>query len=130
MITPSLKAGLAQLRALADFIDLGSGNASFVYYGSAKPVSTLVPAEDTTQLATLTLPKPCFKRLNEDSLELKPTNDILALKSGTVVWARLFNASGEVVADFEMGVDIILNSYEIVIGATQRLDSIILKPVI
>lgn len=130
MITPSLKAGLAQLRALADFIDLGSGNASFVYYESAKPESTLVPADDMTKLATLTLPKPCFKRLNEDSLELKPTNDILALKSGTVVWARLFNASGEVVADFEMGVDIILNSYEIVMGATQRLDSIILKPVI
>lgn len=130
MITPSLKAGLAQLRALADFIDLGSGNASFVYYESAKPESTFVPADDTTKLATLTLPKPCFKRLNEDSLELKPTNDILALKSGTVVWARLFNASGEVVADFEMGVDIILNSYEIVMGATQRLDSIILKPVI
>lgn len=130
MITPSLKAGLAQLRALADFIDLGSGNASFVYYESAKPESTLVPADDTTKLATLTLPKPCFNRLNEDSIELKPTNDALALKSGTVVWARLFNAGGEVVADFEMGVDIILNSYDIVMGATQRLDSIILKPVI
>ena len=130
MITPSLKAGLAQLRALADFIDIGSSNASFVYYESAKPESTLVPADDMTKLATLTLPKPCFKRLNEDSLELKPTNDILALKSGTVVWARLFNASGEVVADFEMGVNIILNSYVIVMGATQRLDSIILKPVI
>ncbi|MDH1706235.1 hypothetical protein [Acinetobacter johnsonii] len=130
MITSSLKAGLAQLRALADFIDLGSGNASFVYYESAKPESTLVPVDDMTKLATLTLPKPCFKRLNEDSLELKPTNDILALKSGTVVWARLFNAGGDVVADFEMGVDIVLNSYDIVLGATQRLDSIILKPVI
>ena len=130
MITPSLKAGLAQLRALADFIDLGSGNASFVYYESAKPESTLVPADDMTKLATLTLPKPCFNRLNEDSIELKSTNDALALKSGTVVWARLLNASGDVVADFEMGVDIILNSYDIVLGATQQLDSIILKPVI
>ena len=130
MITPSLKAGLAQLRALADFIDLGSGNASFVYYESAKPESTLVPADDMTKLATLTLPNPCFNRLNGDSIELKPTNDALALKSGTVVWARLLNASGDVVADFEMGVDIILNSYDIVLGATQRLDSIILKPVI
>ena len=62
MITPSLKAGLAQLRALADFIDLGSGNASFVYYESAKPESTLVPADDMTKLATLTLPKPCFNK--------------------------------------------------------------------
>mgnify|MGYP003598247173 CR=1 FL=1 len=35
-----------------------------------------------------------------------------------------------VVADFEMGVDVILNSYDIVMGATQRLDSIILKPAI
>ena len=130
MITPSLKAGLAQLRALADFIDLGSGNASFVYYESAKPESVLISADDTAKLATLTFPKPCFNRLNEDSIELKSTNDALALKSGTVVWARLLNADGEVVADFEMGVDIILNSYEIVMGATQRLDSIILKPVI
>lgn len=130
MITPSLKAGLAQLRALADFIDIGSGNASFVYYESAKPESTLVPADDMTKLATLTLPKPCFNQLNEDSIELKSTNDALALKSGTVVWARLLNADGEVVADFEMGVDIILNSYDIVMGATQRLDSIILKPAI
>jgi hypothetical protein len=130
MITPSLKAGLAQLRALADFIDLGSGNASFVYYGSAKPESTLAQADDTAKLATLTLPKPCFSRLNEDSMELKPTNDVLALKTGTVIWARLLNANGDVVADFEMGTDIILNSYDIVLGATQRLDSIILKPVI
>jgi len=130
MITPSLKAELAQLRAVADFIDIGSGNASFVYYESAKPESTLVPVDDMTKLATLTLPKPCFNRLNEDSIELKSTNDALALKSGTVVWARLLNADGEVVADFEMGVDIILNSYDIVMGATQRLDSIILKPAI
>ena len=130
MITPSLKAGLAQLRALADFIDMGSGQASFIYYESVKPESVLISADDSTKLATLTLPKPCFNRLNEDSIELKSTNDALALKSGTVVWARLLNADGEVVADFEMGVDIILNSYDIVMGATQRLDSIILKPVI
>ena len=128
MITPSLKAGLAQLRALADFIDLGGGNASFVYYESAKPENVLISAADSVKLATLTLPKPCFMRINENSIELKPTDDVLALKSGTVVWARLFNADGEVVADFEMGVDIILNSYDIVMGATQRLDSIILKP--
>ncbi|MEQ1093326.1 hypothetical protein [Acinetobacter johnsonii] len=128
MITPSLKAGLAQLRALADFIDIGSSNASFIYYESAKPESVLIPADDAAKLAILTLPKPCFKRLNEDSIELKPTNDVLALKTGTVVWARLLNANGDAVADLEMGVDIILNSYDIVMGATQRLDSIILKP--
>ena len=130
MITPSLKAELAQLRALADFIDQGSANASFVYYESVKPESVLISADDSTKLATLTLPKPCFKRLNEDSIELKPTNDVLALKTGTVVWARLFNANGDAVADFAMGVDIILNSYDILLGATQRLDSIILKPAI
>ena len=130
MITPSLKAGLAQLRALADFIDIGSGQASFVYYESVKPESVVISADDSTKLATLTLPKPCFKRLNEDSIELKPTNDVLALKTGTVVWARLFNANGDAVADFAMGVDIILNSYDILLGATQHLDSIILKSAI
>ena len=130
MITPSLKAGLAQLRALADFIDIGSGQASFVYYESVKPESVVISADDSTKLATLTLPKPCFKRLNEDSIELKPTNDVLALKTGTVVWARLFNANGDAVADFAMGVDIILNSYDILLDATQHLDSIILKSAI
>ena len=128
MITPSLKAGLAQLQALVSYIDAGEASASIIYYETSKPNSlSIVPAE-SAKLATLTFPKPCFKRLNFDSVELHPTNDTLATKTGTAVWARLFNGLGEAVADFEMGTDIILNNYDLVLGATQRLESILLKP--
>lgn len=128
MITPSLKSGLAQLQALAIFLDSGSANATFVYYEGEKPVSVNIAADNTKKLAELTLPKPCFRRLNSDGIELYPTADVLALKTGVATWARLFNGAGEVVADFKMDVDIILNNYNLVIGATQRLDSVILKP--
>lgn len=128
MITPSLKAGLAQLQALVGYIDAGEASASIVYYATSKPDSlSAIPAE-SAKLATLTFPKPCFKRLNLDSIELHPTNDSLAIKTGTAVWARLFNGLGEAVADFEMGTDIVLNNYDLVLGATQRLESILLKP--
>lgn len=128
MITPSLKAGLAQLQALVGYIDAGEASASIVYYDTSKPSSlSAIPAE-SAKLATLTFPKPCFKRLNLDSIELHPTNDSLAIKTGTAVWARLFNGLGEAVADFEMGTDIVLNNYDLVLGATQRLESILLKP--
>lgn len=128
MITPSLKAGLAQLQGLVGYIDAGEASASIIYYDTPKPDSlSIVPAE-SAKLATLTFPKPCFKRLNLDSIELHPTNDSLATKTGTAVWARLFNGLGEAIADFEMGTDIILNDYDLVLGATQRLESLLLKP--
>lgn len=128
MITPSLRAGLAQLQALVGYIDVGEASASIIYYDTSKPSSlSTIPAE-SSKLATLTFPKPCFKRINLDSIELHPTNGNLAIKTGTAVWARLFNGLGEAVADFEMGTDIVLNNYDLVLGATQRLESILLKP--
>lgn len=128
MITPSLKAGLAQLQALAVFLDSGSANATFIYFEGEKPTSTNVATDDAKKLAVLSLPKPCFRRLNSDGIELHPTDDAMALKTGVTTWARLFNGAGEAVADFEMGADIILSSYDLALGATQRLDSIVLKP--
>lgn len=128
MITPSLSACLAQIRALADFLDFGEGRATLVFYEDEKPANINSEVNTDKILAVLELPKPCFRRLNADGVELQPTTDVLASKTGVAVWARLFSSSGEAVADLEMGIDIILNSYEIALGATQRLDSIILKP--
>lgn len=128
MIYPSLSAGLAQLQALANFIDLGSNNATFVFYSSSKPASTTVAADNSTKLVTLTLPKPCFKSLETDHIELLPTDTATVILTGTAVWARLYNGNGAVVADFAVGTDISLANTNLVVGGTLNITSIKLTP--
>jgi hypothetical protein len=129
-VNPSLAAGLIALQAIANFLDQGSGNATFIYYDSTKPANVGIAADPTARLVTLNLPEPCFKSLLTDGIELYPTNTGLAIKAGIAKWARLYNGAGVAVADFAMGTDIILNSYDIALGSSQKLDSIILKPVV
>jgi len=52
----------------------------------------------------------------------------MAIKSATVTWARLYNAAGQAVIDLDMGVEIQLDSYEVVLGSTQQLDAIFIEP--
>lgn len=125
----SLAAGLVALQEIASFLDQGSGNATFIYYDNTKPANIGVAADPAAKLVTLNLPKPCFKSLLADGIELYPTNTSLAIKAGIVKWARLYNGAGIAVADFAMSTDIILNNYDIASGSIQQLDSIILKPV-
>lgn len=128
MIIPSLSAGLAQLQALASFIDNGSNNATFIFYNDAKPSGVTVPANNSAKLVTLTLPKPCLKKLNADNIELNQTDAATVIKGGTAVWARLFNGDNEAVADFGVGTDITLANQNLVLGSTLMMNSIILRP--
>jgi len=128
MIQTSLKASLAQLQALATFLDQGSSNASFVFYDDAKPASVAVAANNTAKLVILTLPKPCFKALHTDSIELNQTDAATVTKAGIATWARLLNGAGEAVADFTVGTDIELTNPELVLGSTLMMNSLILKP--
>ncbi|MHA3104607.1 hypothetical protein [Acinetobacter sp. ANC 3791] len=125
---PSLGAGLAMLAAFAAYIDQGSNFATLIFYSDEKPASTKIAADSAKALVTLSLPKPCLKQTLSDGIELYATNSVIATSTGTATWARLYNGNGLAVIDLEMGVDIILNSYEIVAGGTQTLDSIILQP--
>lgn len=68
-VIPSMAAGLAQLQALANFLDTGSSNATFSFYKGTKPASVSVAASAGNKLVTLNLPEPCFKQLNADSIE-------------------------------------------------------------
>lgn len=128
MIQTSLQAGLAQLQALANYIDQGSVNATFVFYEDTKPASLAITANEAAKLVVLTLPKPCFKKLNADSIELNQTDAGVVIKAGVAVWARLFNGEGNAVADFEVGIDIKLANQNLVIGSTLMMNSIILRP--
>lgn len=128
MIQTSLQAGLAQLQALANYIDQGSANATFIFYSDEKPESLAIAADEAAKLVILTLPKPCFKKLNLDSIELHQSDAGTVTKAGIVVWARLLNGEGKAVADFEVGTDITLANPNLVIGSTLMMNSLILRP--
>ena len=127
-VIPSLDAGLAQLKALTEFIDQGSNNATFAFYSSAKPENASTAADEAKRLVTMTLPKPSFKKLNTDNIELQQTDAAVVLRDGTALWARLYNGSGLAVADFTVGDHITLNNPQLVLGSTLMLNSIILGP--
>lgn len=128
MIQTSLQAGLAQLQALANYIDQGSVNATFIFYSDEKSESLAIAVDESAKLVILTLPKPCFKNLNLDSIELHQTDAGVVTKAGIAIWARLFNGEGKAVADFEVGTDITLANTNLVIGSTLMMNSLILRP--
>ncbi|ENX13286.1 hypothetical protein F895_02590 [Acinetobacter sp. CIP 64.2] len=128
-VIPSLAAGLAQLQALANFLDTGSTNATFIFYDDAKPSSVNVAANASAKLVTLTFPKPCFKKLNTDGIELNQTDAALVIKAGTATWARIYNGKGEAVADFAVGTEITLAQPNLALGSTLMINSFVLKPI-
>ncbi|WP_023270644.1 hypothetical protein [Acinetobacter gyllenbergii] len=128
-VIPSLAAGLAQLQALAAFLDTGSNNATFIFYDNAKPASVNVAADPASKLVKLTFPKPCFKQLNADGIELFQTDAALVTKAGTAVWARIYNGNGDAVADFAVGTEITLAQPNLALSSTLMVNSFVLKPV-
>lgn len=128
MIQTSLAAGLVQLQALANFLDQGSANATFIFYDDAKPVNVSVDSNNSARLVTLTLPKPSIKQVHTDHIELNQTDAATVIKSGTAIWARLFNGEGKAVADFAVGSDITLANPDLVLGSTLMMNSLILRP--
>ena len=128
MTEPSHVVKMAMLQAMVANLDQGEGYATMVYYDGLRPASEEVAADPSARLVTLTLLKPCVKQVNENSIELHPSNTAMAIKTATAIWARLYNAAGQAVIDMDMGVEIQLDSYEIVLGSTQKLDAIFIEP--
>lgn len=128
MIYPSLSAGLAQLQALASFIDKGSNNATFIFYDNNKPANTNTAADNAAKLVTLNLPDPCIKSVESDHIELHPSDSGTVIKTGTAKWARLYNGEGTAVADFTIGTDITLANTNLVVGGSLNITSIKLYP--
>jgi len=128
MITSSLSAGLSMLQALTLFIDQGGANATFVFYNDIKPSDTTVTANESARLVTMELPKPSFKQMKTNSVELYPTHEGTIIKTGKAIWARLYNGEGVAVMDFDCAVDMVLETTDLIMGASYDLDSIELFP--
>lgn len=124
-------AQLLALQSYATYLDSGDGSAYFVYYSGVKPASLNIAADPLNALCTLQLPEPCFKQVLTNGIELHETTTALATKAGTVTFARLYNGNHEAFADFDVGTSgthIVLNSVDIALGSSQKLDSIIFNP--
>ena len=128
MTEPSHIVKMVMLQAMAANLDQGEGYATMVYYDGVRPPSVEVAVDPSARLVTLTLPNPCVKQVNENSIELHSSDAAMAIKTATAIWARLYNAAGQAVIDLDMGVEIELDSYEIVLGSTQQLDAIFIEP--
>ena len=128
MTEPSHIVKMAMLQAMVANLDQGEGHATMVYFDGVRPTSEEVAADPSARLVTLTLPKPCVKQVNENSIELHSSDAAMANKTATATWARLFNSAGQPVIDLDMGVEIQLDSYEVVLGSTQQLDAIFIEP--
>lgn len=130
-ITVCKPAQLLALQSYAAYLDSGSGTAHITYYMGAKPANLTGAADPNNALCTLYFPEPCFKQVLADSIELFETSTELATKAGTVTWARLYNGNGDAFCDFDVGISdahITLNSVNIALGSSQKLDSIIFNP--
>ena len=128
MPQPSIAASIVMMQALASYLDSGSGAATFVFYDDAKPASVATAANNSAKLVTCTLPEPCYKAVLVDGIELYPSDTATVIKTGTAVWARLYNGNGDGVADFAVGTDITLASTSLVLGGTLKITSIKLHP--
>lgn len=129
MNTPAKAASLVMLQALVtQYLDEGGTNATLVFYDDAKPASVNVAANNSAKLLTLAFPKPSLKAVTIDHIELFPTNTAMTVKTGTAIWARLFNAAGVAVVDVTIGADIILDNANLVIGSNVKLDAVYLTP--
>lgn len=125
----SLEAGLVAIQAQAVYLDQGPDFATVVFYGGEKPLSVLDPANINNKLVTCTLPKPCFKSLGVDYIEIHQTDAATVMKAGVATWARVYNGLGSAYADFEVGAEITLANPDLALGSTLMINSFKLRPV-
>jgi len=128
MSKTSINARLAMIQAFADFMDNGSQSATVVFYEGLQPASPAVAADSNNALVTLTFPEPCIKETTPTYVELHPTDTGSVIKTGTAIWARIYNGAGEVAADLTVGTDISLANTNLALGGTLSVTSIKLRP--
>ena len=128
MTTLSNAVRIEQLKAIASYIDQGAGHGTFIFFEGTVPNNTGDAVDNTKKLVTLNLPKPSLDAVNTGNITLKATDTATIIKSGTATFARLYNASGVVVADFMVGSDITLTTADLVQGGTLNISGITLSP--
>lgn len=128
MTQPSLPASLLMLQALASYIDQGSENATLIFFDDDRPSDVNIAHQNSAVLLRMNFQKPCLKSIQDSKIELHAPDAGVAVKSGMAKWARILNGNSLPVMDVSMGVDIILDTYDLVVGSNVKLDVMYLSP--
>lgn len=126
--TPSKAVSLHMLQAYAEYLDLGGLNATFVFYKGIRATTIDDAADNANKIVTCTLPKPCFKQVLADHIELNASDAGLVIKSGKATWCRIYNGQGLPVLDLDVGEEVTLNNAELAQGTTLMLNAIKFRP--
>jgi len=102
MISISELHNQARLGGTRAFIDSGSGVAKFVLFASTRVAILEAPA--SAAVVEIPLAKPCGT-VSDAGLALIQSDDGLIMTTAVVLWARLLNANGDTVADFDVRAD-------------------------
>lgn len=102
MISISELHNQARLGGTRDFIDSGAGVAKFELYASTRVA--IFEAPTSAAVVEIPLAKPCGT-VSDTGLALTQGDDGLIMTTAMVLWARLINANGDTVADFDVRAD-------------------------
>lgn len=89
----------ARLAGTQAFIDTGTGVAAIAFY--SVPRQTIADLPSAPAVTAIPLDNPCGV-IDATGLHLASTTDGLNASTGLILWARLFNRNGDVVADFDV----------------------------
>ncbi len=103
MFSVSVAVENMRAKAVGDWIDRAGVNpASIVrFYDGFRPLDLGVV---TTQnlLCELALPNPCYSDVVDGVLTMKPVQGAMVLVTGDISWARVIDADGDIVGDFDV----------------------------
>lgn len=120
----------AQQNALRDAIDAGAGPGKLRIYDGTKPATADTAISTQNLLATVVLPKPSAPDATDGVLTIDPISPIVVTDTGTASWARLSDADGNVIGDFDVAAAgspaILLDNAALVVGGGLTINSFVI----
>lgn len=104
----------AMLQGLADALNIGANSKLTIYIG-------------TDVAASLTMPNPIEQSIANGLLSFNLPQKVLATLSGTPTTAKLTDSSGALIAEFEVGTEVVFDKPSIYAGGFVSLTSLIIN---
>ena len=104
----------AMLQGLVDTLNIGANSKLTIYI-------------DTDAAASLTMPNPIEQSIADGVLSFNLPQKVLATLSGTPTTARLTDSSGALIAEFEVGTEVVFDKPSIYAGGFVSLTSLVIN---
>lgn len=104
----------AMLQGLADTLNIGANSKLTIYIG-------------TDAAAILIMPNPIEQSIANGVLSFNLPDKVLATLSGTPTTARLTDSSGALIAEFEVGTEVVFDKPSVYAGGFVSLTSLVIN---